>query len=153
MEKNQKKGISQRWDELQPSKTMLVWACVGCIAATMVVGFTWGGWVTGGTARGMAGTAGDEARGELASVVCVENFMAAPDAAAQLVALKEISSSYQQRQFVEKGGWAVMPGKDSPDRRAVDLCTKVLANWEVPETAEMAPAVVQPASVQPKAAQ
>jgi hypothetical protein len=33
MEKNQKKSISQRWDELQPSKTMLVWACAGLFSA------------------------------------------------------------------------------------------------------------------------
>jgi hypothetical protein len=143
MRQNEKRSLGQRWEELQPSKTLLVWACVGSIAATLIVGFSWGGWVTGGTARGMAGTAGDEARGELASVICVENFMAAPDAAAQLVALKELSGSYQQRQFVEKGGWAVMPGKDAADRRAVDLCTRVLAAWEPGETAAMTPAVVR----------
>ena len=149
MEKNQKKSISQRWDELQPSKTMLVWACVGCIAATMVVGFTWGGWVTGGTARGMAGTAGDEARGELASVICVENFMASPDSAAQLVALKGLSGSYQQRQFVEKGGWAVMPGadaadrQDAADRRAADLCARVLADLETGQAASVSPPTAQ----------
>ncbi len=138
-----KRSLSQRWDELQPSKAMLAWACAGSIAATLVVGFTWGGWVTGGTARDMAGDAGDEARGQLASVVCAESFMAAPDAAAQLAALKGLSGSYQQRQFVEKGGWAVMPGEDAPDRRAVDLCTRVLAAWEPGETAAMTPAAVR----------
>ncbi len=143
MRHNEKRSPGQRWDGLQPSKTMLVWACVGSIAATLVVGFSWGGWVTGGTAQDMAGNAGDEARGQLASVVCVENFMAAPDAAVQLVALKELTGSYQQRQFVEKGGWAVMPGKDAPDRRAVDLCTRVLAAWEPGETAAMTPAAVR----------
>ncbi len=137
------RGLSQRWDELQPSKTMLVWACVGSIAATLIVGFSWGGWVTGGTARGMAGTAGDEARGQLASVICVENFMAAPDAAVQLAALKEIDSSYQQRQFVEKGGWAVMPGEDSSDRRGADLCAKVLANLEIGQAASVSPPTAQ----------
>ncbi len=131
------RSLGQRWDELQPTKTMLAWACAGSIAATLVVGFSWGGWVTGGTAQEMAGDASDEARGQLASVVCAESFMAAPDAAAQLAALKELSGSYQQRQFVEKGGWAVMPGKDAADRqdaadrRAADLCAKVLADREI----------------------
>ena len=137
------RGLSQRWDELQPSKTLLVWACVGSIAATMIVGFSWGGWVTGGTARDMAGDASGEARGELASVVCAENFMAAPDAATQLVALKELSGSYQQRQFVEKGGWAVMPGEDAPDRRGADLCAKDLAAREVGRTATVEPGTIQ----------
>ena len=143
MEKNQKRSLGQRWDELQPSKTMLVWACVGSIAATLIVGFSWGGWVTGGTARTMAGDAGDEARGQLASVVCVENFMAAPDAPVQLAALKQISSSYQQRQFVEAGGWATMPGKDAADRRAADLCAKVLSAWEEGQSATVEPTAAQ----------
>ena len=149
MKQNEKRSIGQRWDELQPSKTMLAWACAGTIAATLVVGFTWGGWVTGGTAQDMAGDASNEARGQLASLICAESFMAAPDAAVQLVALKELSGSYQQRQFVEKGGWAVMPGEDAPDRRAIDLCTRVLAAWEPDETAAMTPATaVQPAAAQ-----
>ena len=138
-----KRGISQRWDELQPSKTMLAWACAGSMAATLVVGFTWGGWVTGGTAQDMAGDAGDEARGQLASVVCAESFMASPDAAVQLAALKELSGSYQQRQFVEKGGWAIMPGEDSPDRRGADLCAKVLAAREIGRTATVEPGTIQ----------
>ncbi len=135
-----KRSLSQRWDELQPSKAMLAWACAGSIAATLVVGFSWGGWVTGGTARTMAADAGDEARGQLASVVCVENFMASPDAAVQLAALKEISSSYQQRQFVEKGGWATMPGEDSAVRQAADLCAKALASRQIGQTADVQPA-------------
>ena len=138
-----KRGISQRWAELQPSKTMLAWACAGTMAATLVVGFTWGGWVTGGTAQDMAGDASNEARGQLASVVCAESFMAAPDAAVQLVTLKELTGSYQQRQFVEKGGWAVMPGKDSPDRRAADLCARVLANLEIGQAASVSPPTAQ----------
>ena len=143
MAEQKTRSIRQRWDDLQPSKTMLVWSCIGSVVVALVVGFTWGGWVTGGTARGMAGTAGDEARGELASVICVERFLAAPDAAAQLAALKELSGSYQQRQFVEKGGWAVMPGQDAAagpnagDRRAADLCARVLAAMEVDEVDEL----------------
>ncbi len=139
----EKRSLGQRWDELQPSKTMLAWACAGSIAATLVVGFTWGGWVTGGTAQDMAGDASNEARGQLASVVCAESFLAAPDAAVQLAALKEIDSSYQQRQFVEKGGWAIMPGEDSSDRRGADLCAKVLADRAIGRTATVEPGTVQ----------
>ncbi len=143
----QKRSIQQRWNELQPSKTMLVWSCLGSVAVALVVGFTWGGWVTGGTARDMAETAGDESRWELASVICVEKFLAAPDAQAQLVALKAIDSSYRQRQFIEEGGWAVMPSKDEATRQAADLCAKVLANLEPDAPTEAgAEGVVQPAA-------
>lgn len=130
MTDQRKRSIQQRWADLQPSKTMLFWSCAGSVVVALVVGFTWGGWVTGGTARDMAVTAGDDSRYELASVICVEKFLAAPDAQAQLAELKAIDSSYRQRQFIEAGGWAIMPSKDEAARQAADLCAKVLANLE-----------------------
>jgi hypothetical protein len=136
MTDQQKRSIQQRWADLQPSKTMLFWSCAGSVVVALVVGFTWGGWVTGGTARDMAETAGDDSRYELASVICVEKFLAAPDAQGQLAELKAIDSSYRQRQFIEAGGWAVMPNKDEAARQAADLCAKVLANLELDEPAQ-----------------
>jgi len=121
---------------LQPSKTMLFWSCAGSVVVALVVGFTWGGWVTGGTARDMAETAGDDSRYELASVICVEKFLAAPDAQDQLAEIKAIDSSYRQRQFIEAGGWAVMPNKDDAARQAADLCAKVLTNLELDQPAQ-----------------
>ena len=106
---------------------MLVWACIAAVIATIVVGFSWGGWVTGGTSRTMATAAGETARGELASAICVERFNAAADAAAKLAEFKAIPDSYKKRQFVEAGGWATMPGQTSPDRRGAEACSVALA--------------------------
>lgn len=133
-----KQSLGQRWNDLQPSKTLLVWSCVGSVAAALVVGFVWGGWVTGGTARSMAESAGEQGRYDLASVICVENFLAAPDARVQLTEFKDISSAYRQRQFIEEGGWAVMPNREDAARQAADLCAKLLAALE-PE--DLTPAV------------
>ena len=127
MQSTTKKSLSRRWEDYQPSKTMLVWACIAAVIATIVVGFSWGGWVTGGTSQTMAKAAGDTARGELASAICVERFNAAPDAAAKLAEFKAIPDSYKKRQFVEAGGWATMPGQTSPDRRGAEDCAVALA--------------------------
>lgn len=127
MQNNTRKTVTQRWDNYEPTKSTLVWACAGAAVATMIVGFTWGGWVTGGTSRDLAATAGSVARGELASAICVERFNAAPDAAAKLVEFKAITSSYGKRQFLEAGGWATMPGQTSPDRRGAEACAVALA--------------------------
>ena len=56
----------------------------------IVVGFTWGGWVTGGTARSMAQNAAVSAHDELVAVICVERFQNGRDAHGQLAALKEL---------------------------------------------------------------
>jgi hypothetical protein len=126
MQATTKRSLSRRWDDYQPSKTLLFWGCAAAAVATMITGFGWGGWVTGGTSRAMATTAAQEARGELASAICVERFMAAPDSAARLVELKAIPESYKKRQFVEAGGWATMPGQTSADTRGAEGCAVAL---------------------------
>src|SRR5919106_2565336 len=130
MPEQKKKSVQQRWDDLQPSKSMLFWSCAGSVAVALIIGFTWGGWVTGGTARDMAQSAGDKSRYELASVICADKFMAAANAKAQLTELKAIESSYAQRQFIDAGGWAIMPGQEKAARQAAELCAKVLDNLE-----------------------
>src|SRR4051812_46081128 len=126
-----KQSLGQRWEASRPTKTALFWSCAGCVAATMIVGFTWGGWTTGGTARAMAQDAALSSRNELAAGVCVDRFRAAGDASAQLVALKALGS-WDRGTFVEKGGWAAMPDKVAPGDGTARLCGEKLAALETP---------------------
>lgn len=121
-----KRSLADRLGQYQPSKTALVWSCIAAAILTMIVGFGWGGWVTAGTSRTMAATAATEARSELAGAICVERFTAAPDSAARLGELKAIPDAYKQRQFIEAGGWATMPGQTSADRRGAEACAAKL---------------------------
>jgi hypothetical protein len=143
MQQHQDQTLSQRFQQYRASKTALFWSCAGCVVVATVVGFTWGGWTTGGSAQDMADKAAASARQELAAVLCVDRFMAAPDAGVQLTALQEITSSYAQSKFVEEGGWAVMPvsssadskatmASSSADRKAAGLCAAELAKREIP---------------------
>ena len=145
MERGQRRTLSQRFDDYRASKTVLFWACAGSVIAALVVGFSWGGWVTGGTAQEMAEDSASQARQELAAVVCVDRFMAAPDVGVQLTALKHIESPYGQSKFVADGGWAIIVPASSPtdyttrtdDSKAAGLCAAELAKREMP-TAEKA---------------
>ncbi len=147
MQQGQKRTLSQRFDDYQASKTVLFWACAGSVIAATVVGFSWGGWVTGGSAQEMAEDSAAQARQELAAVVCVDRFMAAPDVGVQLAALKGQERSYQQSKFVEEGGWAIIVPASSPTdyeartdhREAAGLCAEELAKRETPvaEKAEL----------------
>ena len=127
MQNTTKQSFARRFKDYQPTKSMLAWACVATAVATMIIGFGWGGWVTGGTSLSLAMTAGDVARSELASTICVDRFKAAPDSAAKLAELKAFTDSYKKREFVETGGWATMPGQKSSDRRAAEGCAVALA--------------------------
>ena len=145
MEKRQNRTLSQRFDQYRASKTVLFWACAGSVIAATVVGFSWGGWVTGGSAQEMAEESAAQARQELAAMVCVDRFMAAPDAGVQLTALQEITTPRAQGKFVEDGGWAIIVPASGPpdykaradDRKAAGLCAEELAKREMP-TAEKA---------------
>jgi hypothetical protein len=121
----------QQLKDYQPTKTTLFWSVAGSAVLTMVVGFTWGGWVTGGTAAEMAEKAAEQSAANLAAVVCVERFVNAPDAAAQLAALKE-TSSWKREGFVKDGNWATLAGLEKPVDGAADLCADRLADMELP---------------------
>jgi hypothetical protein len=147
MQQGQNQNLSRRFKEYQASKTVLFWACAGSVIAATIVGFSWGGWTTGGSAQEMAENSAAQARQELAAVVCVDRFMAAPDVGVQLTALKELERSYQQGKFVADGGWAIIVPASSPtdyttrtdDRKAAGLCAEELAKREIPmaEKAEL----------------
>ena len=145
----------QWFDQYKASKTVLFWACAGSVIVATVAGFSWGGWVTGGTAQAMADKAAAQARQELAAVVCVDRFMTAPDAGVQLTALQKMTSSYAQGQFVQDGGWAIMPldgsaepavaGSSTDDRRAAGLCAEELAKREMLRPGQAVQAADEPA--------
>lgn len=133
------------WSEYKPSKTVWFWSCVGCIVATMVVGFTWGGWVTGGTAREMVAEASESGRAELAASICVDRFMQASDAATKLAQLRE-ESTWQRTDFIEEGGWVTLASMDEPVEGAAGLCASELMAMEVPAEESTAAATAEGAT-------
>lgn len=120
-----KLSASRRWEAYRPSKATWFWSCAACIVATIVIGFAWGGWVTGGTATRMAAAAAEGGRAQLAAATCVVRFHHGPDAAAQLAALKK-AESYDRGSMISKDGWVTMPGDASPVSGAADICVEKL---------------------------
>ena len=103
-----------------------LWGAVGGAIVLAVVGFSWGGWVTGSTAKTMAQ---DHANVEIAKVlapICFLQFQQQPDAASKMVELKGLTGSYQQASFVEKSGAAVMPGGEKPLKGVGQACAELL---------------------------
>ena len=90
---------------LQPA---LYGAACGAIAVA-VVGFQWGGWVTGGYAKTMASTEASAAVVEVLTPLCLDLAKRDPDYASKLVELKK-ASSYTRSDLVEKAGWGAVLG-------------------------------------------
>jgi hypothetical protein len=109
------------------SLTRLLQGFAAGAIATLVIGFYWGGWVTGGTAREMVQTSTKSAVVAALVPICVDNFKNATAAATNIVELKKVNS-WQQGEFVEKGGWATMPGTTAPDSAVARACAAILGN-------------------------
>ena len=90
-----------------------------------MIGFSWGGWTTSSTANRVAMERVTTAVTAALVPLCVEKSKADPAQAKKLVTLKELSSSYAQRDAVLQGGWATLGGSeansDVADACAVEL--------------------------------
>jgi hypothetical protein len=107
-------------------KRLLQGAFIGFLA-TVVIGFGWGGWTLGSTAKEMAGKSASSAAIAALAPICVDKFQRATGAEANLAELKKVSS-WQQASFVEKGGWATMPGSDAANSSVARACADLLGN-------------------------
>ena len=98
---------------------------IGAVAS-MVIGFSWGGWVTGGTANKLAADRADAAVLTVLTPICVAKFLQEGDAQANLATLRKIASNWEQGQYLEKGGWATRPGATSSDYELARACAAKL---------------------------
>ena len=120
--------ISERILEMQTPEWLkpgLYGAAIGAVALA-IIGFSWGGWVTGGSAQEMAS---DEARAEVVAAlapICVEQSRQDPNVELTLAGLME-ANSYKRGEMLMKTGWATMPGATDPDRALAKACAEALA--------------------------
>ena len=110
-------------------KRLIQGMAVGAVT-TMFIGFYWGGWVTGGTAWKMAQRDAKDAMIAALAPICVDKFQNQADVEKNLSNLKKISL-WQQASFIEKGGWATMPGTTSPDLGVAQACAEMLGNLKI----------------------
>ena len=102
-----------------------VWGAIVGGVITMIVGFSWMGWVLGGTADRMALERSNAAVVVALTPSCVSRFMQQSNAAAKLKELQAIDS-WRQREFVEAGGWATSSGDKSPNSNVASACAEQL---------------------------
>jgi hypothetical protein len=114
--------IMQTPEWLKPG---LYGAACGAVALA-VIGFSWGGWVTGGTARTMAA---DQSKAEVVtalSLICVDQSKRDPQLAERVAAIKT-ASSWNRGDLVLKNGWATMPGTVEGNSQVAKDCADKIA--------------------------
>ena len=114
------------------TKPWIQGAVVGAIVLA-IVGFSWGGWVTGGTAARNSAAASHDAVVAALAPICVERFRAQPDAVMKADALVK-SSGWERGNMIEKSGYATMPGSTTADSDVARACAEILAMAAVPKS-------------------
>ena len=97
------------------------WSAIGGAFVLAIIGFKWGGWVTGGTAQAMAEEMAVKAVVDRLTPICVAQFNQDPEKDQKLKKLKE-TDSWARDSYVEKQGWATMPSEKKPDRKVAAEC-------------------------------
>lgn len=103
---------------------MLQGAAVGAIGLALI-GFTWGGWVTNGSAEALVKQKSAAAVVSALAPICHDNFRRSTDASARLIELKK-ASMWELANLVEKAGWAKMPGSTSTDSTMARACADLI---------------------------
>jgi hypothetical protein len=118
--------------EMPKNLNAYAWGAVGGAVACAVIGFGWGGWVTGGSAQKAATTAAHDAVVAALAPICVERFRGQSDAAAKLIELGK-ASSWDRGNVIAKSGYATMPGSKGVDSDVARACAELLANPPKPK--------------------
>jgi len=104
--------------------TYSLWGAAAGAAALAVIGFTWGGWMTGGNAEAMAQKRSQTAVVAVLTPICIQRFQANANAPVKLAELKNIGVSWLRRDYIVNGGWATF-GQERPFELA-DVCAEAL---------------------------
>ncbi len=109
------------WEVIKP----VLWGAVGGGVVLAIIGFAWGGWVTGSTAQQMAEELAQKAVVARLAPICVEQYNQDSEKDEKLKELKE-TDSWQRDDYVEKQGWATMPGAKEADSTVAEKCVELL---------------------------
>ena len=104
-----------------------LWGAAGGAVALAMLGFNWGGWVTGPTAARSADRQEKAAVTKVLAPICVFQFNDQPTAGANLMALREIESVNEKASYIEKSGAATMPGSAKMEKGVSEACAELLA--------------------------
>ena len=101
------------------------WGFVIGSVLTMVLGFAWGGWMTGSGADRLAREQSSAAVVSALVPVCVEKSKGDPAIVKRLAELRALTSSWEQSEAVIRDGWATI-GSGEANREVAEACASQL---------------------------
>ena len=94
-----------------------IWGLIVGAGAAMIIGFNWGGWVTGSKSKATTEAALLSTR----AAICVAQFTRGPKYQERVKELKA-TNSWERSAVIEKGGWDKMPGEEKAEPTVGRAC-------------------------------
>jgi hypothetical protein len=107
-------------------------AVVGAIA-TMVIGFTWGGWVFGTTFEAQSAQRVNDALVRAYAPVCIDRFKQQANVEQKWAELAKVET-YRRDAYIREAGFATPPGFTSPNSAIADACADGLSKMIAMQT-------------------
>ena len=104
----------------------VLWGAVAGSVVTMIIGFSYGGWTTSSTSARLAKVQADAAVTTALVPICVAKSKADGAGVKKMGELRALASTYDQRDFVTKTGWATVPGSDEANSDVAGACAAAL---------------------------
>ena len=110
--------------DIQKAKT-LGWGAGAGAAAALVIAFSTGWTVTSSSAAEEGRKMAEKAVTDNLAAICVAQFDGDGAAEVNLKTLRG-TQAWKRARYVSEGGWATMPGADSPTRNVASKCANLL---------------------------
>jgi hypothetical protein len=103
-----------------------LWGAAWGAGLLAIVGFTFGGWTTAGTAERTAQDRASNAVVAALAPICLSQFRLTADAMIRQEELKKVSM-YDRESVVAKAGWATMPGSADANPGVAKACADLIS--------------------------
>ena len=113
----------------------LEWFTPGIIGATatIVAGFTQGGWALPSSAERIAQQRSDTAVTAALVPICIDQSKNDPNSLVKVAQLDSLRSPHERRDFVLKAGWATVPAAERANGLLAVACAEMLLGAAQPQ--------------------
>lgn len=125
-------NIFDRWLDYRPSKAVWLWSCVASVILTLIVGFSFAGWVTSSTAKQQSETATNAAVAQLAANICTHRVLVSSDAQVIYQELEDMRN-WDRRKYLDEAGWTTFANAEDPIDGAAQLCAQQILAADLSE--------------------
>lgn len=102
------------------------YGAIGGAILCALIGFNWGGWHKQSTVDKISAEKASQAVVAVLAPLCVDSFLKATNANEQKAEMMK-ASAWNRGTFIEKGGWATLPGTKAPNSPVAQACAELLS--------------------------